>query len=453
MIDNNAMFKLSYGLFVLSACVLDSCVSSLHKQDFQHNVSFGNEADVTVRVVSDETRKVLVLYSSGFNSLSSYLQQDIDDLKGGYIPNNRRNDDVLLVYSHFPSKSGAYSTKNSPVLTRLFKTLDGELVADTLKIYDAASVSASASHMNEVLTFVMDEFPAKSYGMIVSSHATGYLPAGYYTNADKYENGQLFGTSLMSVPVGHSPVPYVEPVYDESLPPVKSICQTVASTSDGQVSYEMDIQDFAEAIPMHMDYILFDACLMGGIEVAYELKDVCDVVAFSQAEVLAEGLNYSTLANHLLAGDVSLPLEVCKDYFTQYDTQSGVYRSATISLVDCRRLDPLASICSRLFSSYRSQINVLNYKDVQRYYRSSYHWFYDLESILVQAGITSAELSELRNALDECVVYKASTPSFMNSFNIDVFSGFSMFLPSHGGNYLKSYYKTLEWNKATGLVL
>lgn len=453
----NAMRKI-YRIYIVllslfTACLLDSCVSSLHELNFQHSVSSGNSADVSDRVVSEETRKVLILYSSGFNSLSSYLQQDIDDLKKGYLPNKRRNDDVLLVYSHFPSKNGTYSEKNSPVLTRLFTSLDGEVVTDTLKIYDESSVSASAAHMNDVLTFVMDEFPAKSYGMIVSSHATGYLPPGYYTDSNNFEGTQLSGAYLMSVPVGLSAVPYVEPEYDQAHPPVKSICQTVASSANGQVSYEMDIKDFADAIPMHMDYILFDACLMGGIEVAYELKDVCDVVGFSQAEVLAEGLNYSTLANHLLGGDVSLPMEVCKDYFAQYDSQSGVYRSATISMVDCRKLESLASICRSLFSAYANQINALNPAKVQRFYRSSYHWFYDLESILIQAGITSDELSDFRNALDECVMYKASTPSFMNSFNIDVFSGFSMFLPSHGGNYLKSYYKSLEWNMATGLVM
>ena len=440
-------------LFIFSASVLDSCVSSLHEQNFNHDVTAGNGADVSDRVVSQETRRVLVLYSAGFNSLSSFLLEDIEDLKKGYLPNDRRNDDILLVYSHVPTKSGIYSVNNSPVLTRLYRTLDGEVVSDTLKVYDVESISASADHMRDVLTFVMDEFPAKNYGMIFSSHATGYLPSGYYASSDKFEGGQFLAAERMSACVGPVPVPYVEPEFDESYPPVKSIGQTVSASGNRTVSYEMDIKDFAAAIPMHMDYILFDACLMGGIEVAYELKDVCDVVVFSQAEVLAEGLNYTTLADHIFGNEDSRLVDVCKDYFTQYDNQTGVMRSATISLVDCRKLEPLASTCRTLFSAYRNKINSLNYMNVQRYYRSSFHWFYDLESILVQAGISQDELTALRRDLDGCVMYKANTPSFMNSFNIDVFSGFSMFLPSHGGDYLKSYYKTLEWNKATGLVL
>lgn len=439
-------------ILLAAACVLDSCVDDLHERDFQHEISNWNDASAMDRVVSEETRKVLLLYSAGFNSLSSYLQQDIDDLKKGYIPPLHRNQDVLLVYSHFPSKSNAYAVNNPPVLTRLYRTMEGRVEADTLVVYDEASVSASAAHMNEVLTYIRDEFPAKSYGMIFSSHATGYLPSGYYSAADQYENGNIARTNLMSSPVGLVPVPYVAPEYDEADPPVKSIGQTLISVNNNKMSYEMDIKDFAAAIPMRMDYILFDACLMGGVEVAYELKDVCNRVAFSQTEVLAEGLNYSTLAEHLINVEDSMPVEVCRDYFTQYDSQSGVMRSATISLVDCRKLDRLVAVCSDLFSTYRSSINTLNHSKVQRYYRSSYHWFYDLESILVQAGANQQELADLRQALDECVVYKASTPSFMNSFSINVFSGFSMFLPSHGGNYLKSYYRTLGWNNATGLV-
>lgn len=439
-------------LALLSACVLNSCVSDLHDMDFEH-VPAGEEkeSDVLDRVVTEESRKVLLLYSAGFNSLSTYLQQDIEDLKTGYLPYLRRNDDVLLVYSHFPARKGVYTAASSPVLTRLGRTLDGEIIADTLVVYDKTSISASAEHMNEVLTYVKDEFPAKAYGMIVSSHATGYLPSGYYSSSDKYENG-LLPISLMSLSSAQTPVPYVEPEYDADYPPVKSIGQTLVSEGNGTMSYEMDIKDFADAIPMHMDYILFDACLMGGIEVAYELKDVCDVIAFSQAEVLAEGLNYSTLGTHLLDKEEPLILEVCKDYFTQYDNQSGVMRSATISLVDCRKLEGLASLCRNLFGTYRDSVSSLDHSKVQRFYRSSYHWFYDLESILTNAGISEFELEQLYDELEECVIYKAATPSFMNSFAIDVFSGFSMFLPSHGGNYLKTYYRTLEWNKATGLV-
>ena len=94
----------------------------------------------------------------------------------------------------------------------------------------------------------------------------------------------------------------------------------------------------------------------------------------------------------------------------------------------------------------------MDYQNVQRFYRSSKHWFYDLQSILEKAGITNSEKDALIEALDGCVLYKGATPSFMNEFYINTFSGFSMYLPSHGHSELDKYYRTLKWNQATGLV-
>lgn len=442
------MFK-GAAAFVLALAFI-SC-SDLHGDDFIPSTGNGNPHPDRIEV--NETRNVLLLYSAGFNSLSSYLAGDFNDLKKGYVPGERRNDDVLLVYMHVPESRGKYTKASSPVLMRLHSDPEGKVVTDTLVVYDKGTVSASATQLNNVLEYVSETFPAKGYGMIFSSHATGWLPSGYYANSEEYENGtvsaRLFSSSVSGMPV---PVPFVAPEYDPSTPLTKSIGQDRGDYIEDSISYEMELADFAEAIPMHMDYILFDACLMGGIEVAYQLKDVCDLVGFSQAEVLAEGLDYTTVTKHLFLESEPMPEKVCEDYFNYYNALSGLERSATISLVDCRRLDTLAGLCSRLFSDYSVQLAELNPRKVQRFFRSGYHWFYDLESILTEAGISDAEISALHSALDECVVYKAATPSFMGTFDIETFSGFSMFLPADGGERLKEFYKTLEWNKATGLV-
>ena len=51
---------------------------------------------------------------------------------------------------------------------------------------------------------------------------------------------------------------------------------------------EMEITDLASAIPMHLKCIVFDACLLGGVEVAYELRNLCDKICFSSLRCLAE---------------------------------------------------------------------------------------------------------------------------------------------------------------------
>ena len=440
---------------MLAMALAAACEPSFDfNSEFYHDgVSAGRVETLGGRDVSDETRNVLLLYSAGFNSLSDYLKEDIVDLMEGDLPSNTRMKDVLLVYSHHTARKNAYSEPNPPVLMRIYKGNEGEVVSDTLVRYHESVHSADPAQLNAVLTYVKEKFPAKTYGMIFSSHATGYLPAGYYTKPGDYiyaPSSAMMGRQ--GYRKSHRGVPYVEPEHDPSLPMVKSIGQDQVGTYGNYLSFEIQLEDFAEALPMYLDYILFDACLMGGVEVAYELAGKCGLVGFSQTEVLAEGFDYKAIPKHLLNGGTPDPQAVCEAYFQQYDIQSGSYRSATISMVDCSKMEPLAEVCRELFEKYREPMRLVNPKTIQRFYRYDYHWFYDLADVVAKSGATDEELQALKDALEQCVVYKANTPEFMDSFTIDTYSGFSMYLPSHGSLELDKYYKTLKWNIATGLV-
>ena len=432
---------------------LASCTrESIHGDGFIQTAGPGR--DEGSRIELNEKRNVLLLYSAGYNSLTGYLREDINDLLQGWIPGSGRNENVLLIYSHLTAQSGNYSIPSQPTLTRVYKDYDGQTIKDTLVFYPEDTHSATAEHLHDVLSFVNQEFPAKSYGMIFSSHATGYLPTGYYTNPKGYVFHDKSGVSRRFGIAGQwtQPVPYIEPEHDPSLPAVKSIGQDQVGTHGNYLSYEIELDDFAKALPMKMEYILFDACLMGGVEVAYEVKDKCRFVGFSQTEVLAEGFDYRSLTSHLLGSPTPNPQAVCEDYFNQYIIQTGTYQSATISLIDCAMMEPLASTCRDFFEKYREEISALDASKVQRYYRSSYHWFYDLYDIVAKAGASKEELQQLQTALDQCVVYKATTRKFMNAFTIDTYSGLSMYLPCNGSIELDKYYRTLEWNRATCLV-
>ena len=440
-------------ILALAALVVSCTKDSIHGDGFDY-IDQSNKV-TTDRVGSTEKRNVLVLYSAGYNSISSYLTEDIKDLQSGWLPGTSRNDNILLVYSHAPVKRGDYETPNPPTLTRICKDTDGSTILDTLVRYPAETRSATAEQLYDVLDYVKTNFPARSYGMIFSSHATGYLPAGFYTNPGDYVYEPKDGISYRRGFKNYvsKPVPYVEPEHDPSLPAVKSIGQDQVGAYRNYDSYEIEISDFVNALPMKMEYILFDACLMGGVEVAYELREKCRYVGFSQTEVLAEGFNYKTLTKHLLEPSTPNPQAVCEDFFIQYDIMTDpLYRSATISMVDCSRMEPLAEVCCNLFEKYRSEIDALNPNKVQRYYRGSDHWFYDIEDIIVKAGATQQEIVDFQSALNSCIVYKAATPSFMQSFAINTYSGLSMYLPCNGKVELDNFYRTLDWNKATSLL-
>ncbi len=401
--------------------------------------------------------KVMIMYSAGHNSLSSYLKEDIEDLKKGYLP--AKNDgNAFLVVSHLSKTNNDFTTPAAPVVIRMYKDKKRGVTVDTIKTYPYDKVLTKASDLNDILSTIKSQFPANHYGMVLSSHSSGWLPKGYYNNPGDYESKSSGSRSLssgQSMPLPDGAVPYVEPEEFPGAPAVKSIGVTNAKEGSSSISYELDLPEFAVSIPMHLDYLILDACLAGGIELAYQFRNACDVICFSQAEVLAGGLDYTTLTSRLLEQNSNV-VAVADDYYQQYMAKTDANeRAATMSVVDCSGLDDLAACCKTLFSKYRNSIASLDPKTVQQYYRSSKHWFYDLEDILLKAGITESEHKQLASALDGCIMYKAATESFLKSFggfDIITYSGLSMYLPCNGSAYLNNFYKSLDWNKATELV-
>lgn len=400
----------------------------------------GNKGTAPVRNVTPEKAQVLVLYSAGFNSLCAALEDDVNDMKSGYLPLVGSMSKAVLVYSRRLSETGKYTDRTPSYLIRLSVDGWGKVVSDTLKTWPETDEAVSASTMTDVLETVKGLYPHASYGMVFSSHGSGWLPSGYYSTG-----------KITAGTAGLQAVPYIDPNSDGSMPRVKSIgIDNITSRN----TYEMEIETFAQALPMKFDYIIIDACLMGGIEVAYALKDKCDKLVFSQAEVLEDGLcDYTTLTQRVLKPVAPDLYNLCEDSYRHYKNQDDpIYRSLTISMIDCTRLDGLAESCKSLFSKYRNQISLVNAANVQGYFRSRKHWFYDLTDILRQSGVPEADMTDYNKAMSDCVLYNAATDTFIN-FDIRTHCGLSMYLPADGNSELDEFYKTLSWNKASGLVL
>lgn len=401
---------------------------------------------------------VTILWSNGFNSLSNYLKEDIEDLTGGYLP-YKDDKKVILVVSHLPETKGNYRIETSPRLIRMYRDKKSKrAVMDTLKTYSTDTRLAEAATMRTILQEIHNEFSSEHYGMIFSSHSTGWLPKGYYSDPWSYEGSKHSAAGVMrasqALPAGA--VPYIEEQRLPGEPEVRSLGSSVVANGSANITYETDLADFAAALPFHLDYIIFDTCLTGCIEVAYQLRNAADIICFSPAEVLAQGLDYTRIAGHLLSREKPDINAVAEDYFSYYADKSDLNeRAATVTVIECAKLEPIATVCKKLFEKYRSGIAGVNSSEVQRYYRSYHHWFYDLEDILLKAGISAAEKAELESALNECISYKAATESYMPSFGgfeIRIYSGFSMYLPCDGSSYLDNFYKGLDWNRATELV-
>lgn len=382
------------------------------------------EKENPVQVDDSGGNRVLLYYAAGFNNLSSYLSEDIGEMcNKGFVPSDR-SDAVFLIFSNLTTRYGAYSTPSRPTLTRIYRNRLNDVVKDTLLTLEEGTLAASVNTLNEVLSYVKENYPGKEYGMIFSSHATGWLPA---ENKEEAES------------------PSANPL---------SIGNEYKPDTGTKVSYEMDLPDFANAIPMKLDFILFDACFMGGVEVAYELKDKCRKVAFSQAEVLADGFDYTIMAEYLLKGKDADLYNVCRQYYEHYNSLSGQYQSATVSLIDCSYIEGLAGICKTIFDGHRAYLPSIRPDDIQCFGRYSEHkYFYDLEDLLLHLGATEEEKSGFREAMEDCLIYKAHTENFMlpgNGFMIESFCGLSSYVPNKGK--YDEFYKNLAWNMATGMI-
>lgn len=419
---------------------------------FTHS-SLNSQTGSSIRTEVPAYRNVFLMYSCGYNDLSSYLKNDIKEITENlHIKNNR---DALLIFSHSTIKKSDYKTPTSPTLTHIYKDEDGQTIKDTLLVMNESAIASDAHTLNEILTFVKERFPASVYGMLFSSHASGWVPAKYIHNPNYYEGAEMdnsFETVLRKPRQSSSDKPLVKSAgmhliaYDRHVYPYPYY-----------EAHEIDITDFVQALPMKLDYLIFDACLMGGVEMAYQLRGKCDIFIASQAEILADGMDYKSMSSYIFDSKWPDYIGLCENYYNYYNAKSGQYQSATISIVDCNKLEPLADICKEIFSSYRSKIALLEgSRTVQGYFReedrSSLQWYYDLEDIAIKAEASPELLGRLNTALNDCIIYKNATNKLLGSRQVNHHCGLSMYLPFKKKEYLNTFYKSLDWNIATGLV-
>ena len=447
----NTLHNASLRILALAAVLIAfAACSDPYEDDFRINSGYPEITRPENATLADtpNRRRVFIAFSFGYNNLSYDLKEDIEDMITENVPGYGADENVLLVLSQNTANGYNYSIPSSPVLTHIYANGE-EIIRDTLKVYADTTVAARKAVVNDVLTIAKERFPAQSYGMLMSSHGTGWAPQGYcYSPPDK-TSGSIFGLN--------NSFPYDGPSkYHEERPLLKSI----GSHYNGSAarSIEIEIADLADAIPMHLDYILFDACFMGCVEVAYELRNKCDMMCFSQTEILSNGMDYSTLLSILFSED-SIDLTRCaEDYFNMYkDQSSSIMRSATISVVDCRKLDKLAQIIADNSEAIKAlATNSKNRQNVQGYFQPKYSknhgLFYDVESILQESGASAETMGKLREALADCIICKYATPTFLNAFDIRTHSGLSMYLQDPDRYILNDFYKTLEWNNTTHIV-
>ena len=120
--------------------------------------------------VREEKNRTLLIYMAANNDLSPNAAANLDALKSGYIPEEEGN---LVVYYHIPG--------SNPLLLHL-NGGQGAVAVDTVYRFPALN-SATGEALSSAMNVTRTLFPAKDYGLILWSHATGWLPEGVYSES------------------------------------------------------------------------------------------------------------------------------------------------------------------------------------------------------------------------------------------------------------------------------
>lgn len=347
------------------------------------------------------TRRTVLVYFGTDNNFRNEAAEKIEILRNNW---DRNNDGNLLVYADAGGKT---------VLVHIYYSKRRGAVADTIHTYPSEN-SANPATLTRALQTVQAYRPAASYGLIVLSHASGWLPA------------------KMSYPIQ-----------------LKSV---ILDTSTNEPNNYMELSDFANAIPYKLDFIIFDACFMGAVEVCYELKEKADYIVASPAELLSPGFVYSTMMHRLFAPVPDLEA-VARDFYEYYNSKTNPYdpwwsRSATISVVKTAGLEGLATVVREINQPYAF---FDDWENIQTFGFGEQKIYFDLKDYLMK--LSPEKQNMIQTAFDQCVFYKACTPSYYTAAKpngmqpIETFCGLTTYIPQLEYPLANEAYSGLKWTK------
>ena len=387
-------------------------------------------------VVFEEKDKTVLIYLAANNNLCADAFENINRITNGYVP----TDGYLIVYcsSVRPSVYPGYPVRDTlPFILNIYKDKKGLTQIDTLMSFNVMN-SVNKNSLSKILKFTKSVAPAREYGLVLWSHGTGWVPPGYYS-ANPKSTATAASLSSRTAELWPAPPGGIDPY-----------AHLVKSFGE-EAGEEISIFDLKEALgENHFSFIAMDACLMGGIETAYELRNHCDYYISSAAEILTDSFPYETVVEDMFKGDYNA---VAKDVYDYYAAKSGIYRSVTISTVKTSELESVASAAKAVFDNYRDNIADLNMTKIQRYFRYNKHWFYDLNDFVQNLATGTPEAENFSTALNRAVTAKYTTGLMIDLYiDVNKFSGLSSYIDKPADTELESYYSRYEWNRDTGMI-
>ena len=379
------------------------------------------------------------LISNSPKSLEGNLQDNVVDM---YMALAEIKDSCTLLVFYRPQEYGSYldvptllcfdtdgrgNVNNLPALTGTDLTFETVCQVARKKEYTMNSqIATDPVVMEEVFKDMQKVAPSDSYGLILGSHASGWMK----------------GNSVQSKAFGDD---------------------------DG---YNIDIPDLAgvlkNSFSEKLDFVLFDACMMGNAEVGYELKEVTSHCIASVMETPVYGFPYDQILPYLYSENVDYSA-VCHEFISFNKTKDAW---GTCAVMDCSQMENLASAVKAKLSEWQDALSSVSMQNVQQYGVNSYKYFsYDVLDFFRELGrksgvVKTTDLNEaiasVQSALNQAVIAKDCLSGVDYDFEgltIDGtrFCGIGMYISGEYNRYVankttwNSYYEqSISWYRAAG---
>ena len=368
----------------------------------------GIDDDVVVDVLEsgDTAARTVLVYIMAENNLDYYAGLDLAEM-------SRSVSDIPDSCYFLAFVDGL----TNPYICRFHRDRKGVEKCDTVYRFDSDFNSTDTLHFNRVLDWVTAEYPSKSLGLVLWSHGSGWTRKLGYTRSIGLDKGNR----------------------------------------------TMEIEELSGAIdrlPLKPEYIMFDACFMQSVEVAYELRNSAEWLVGSAAELPANGAPYDKIMTELFSVPFN-PDVLLQRYSKGYSSYVGVLLSA----IKCSAMDGLADATAAFVPAYFSSDSVIGCDGLFSYLSGGYFsWsdaypeYFDMNAVMSSRLPADAYL-EWKAALDEAVPFCVASDKWLSGINQcyyytdkSQYCGLSMYVPlndnTHSG--LNADFRTTGWYRNTG---
>ena len=387
------------------------------------------------------TSRTVMIYMVAENSMYNAAPADLREM---LLTQDERqafySDDRVVVYVDDMDKPRIY-------------VIDRNTSAQSLKefqpvqTYDEDVNSASAEQLGVFIDYVKENYPADSYGLVMWSHSSGWLPSTY-----SGDNASVAPRRSFGIDNGHNDTNTKGGIID--------------------IGHQMNISDMARVLEAKggVDFIFFDACFMQSVEVAYELRNATKHVIASPAEIPYDGANYTTMLPAMFYKD-NVGVHMLDAYYQEYTSPAKSKYGIVISDVNTSALPAFATYMKQLVRQYKTTLLEANYSNVLDYFRygvrdvgtyqtwgTSYHDCYDLQGMMKKV-LSNEDYARWQEEVAKVVTcrhadhwWSADYGGF-RTYPIDAEQccGMSMFLPlaKYNGNPLQfnEAYLDTSWAK------